>query len=296
MGATAGILNLLKGATTTVTTTITNSGPGGDSLSYTALTANGAGLPVTPASGGPLIFGQSGSGTVAYTGSAFGNATLTPTVNATNSTLGGPATQDLTTTSVTINVGVATVVGSGGTFAGATTLTSQAIGPGGSVAGLASQTNAGGAVVGTTGTILAGTTTSGTTVTMKWRAPNGPTETGVGTGLVSDVLELGGMNSGDVYTVSLTYSASLLSSLYGGPSAQLDKWNGSAWVTAGTNNVGNVAPDATPGDFGYYGGAVWANLTGTGGVVDLAAVPEPSTIILILSGLAMAIFAWRRKK
>ncbi len=289
LDAVAANLNLLKGATTTVTTTITNSGLG-DSLNYTALAAGAVGM--TPSSGGPLGFGQSGSGTGTFTGSSFGNATLTPTATATNATIGGSATQD-SASSVTINVGVATVVGSGGTFAGATTLTSQAIGAGGSLAGLASMTNAGGAVVGTTGTILAGTTEEGTTVTMKWRAPNGPTETGVGTGLISDVLELGGMNSGDVYTVSLTYSASLLSSLYGGPSAQLDEWNGSAWVAAGTNNVGNVAPDATPGDYGYFGGAVWANLTG-GGDPDLAAVPEPSSIILILSGLAMAIFAWRR--
>ncbi len=293
LGATAGITNLLKGATTTVTATITNSGSGtNDQLSYTALTVNGS----APASGGPLNFGQTGgTGAVAFTGVSFGNAILTPTVSATSSNIGGPATQDGTTTSVTINVGVATVVGSGGTFTGATTLTSQAIGAGGGLAGLASMTNAGGAVVGTTGTILAGTTEEGTTVTMKWRAPNGPTETGVGTGLISDVLRLNGLNEDDVYTVSLTYSASLLSSLYGGPSAQLDEWNGSAWVAAGTNNVGNVAPDATPGDYGYFGGAVWANLTG-GGDPDLAAVPEPSSIILILSGLAMAIFAWRRKK
>ncbi len=304
LGATAGILNLLKGATTTVTATITNSGSGtNDQLSYNSLTATATNVPAsltmnTPPSGSGLGFGATGqnTGTFNSSGSSFGNATITPSVSsATSTNIGGAATLD-GTTSVTINVGVATVVGSGGTFTGATTLTSQAIGAGGSVANLASQTNAGGAVVGTTGTILAGTTTSGTTVTMQWRAPNGPTETGVGTGLISDVLRLGGMNSGDVYTVSLTYSASLLSSLYGGPSAQLDELVAGNWVTAGTNNVGNVAPDSTPGDFGYFGGAVWANLTGTSGTVDLAAVPEPSTIILMLSGLAMAIFAWRKKK
>ncbi len=295
LGATAGILNLLKGATTTVTATITNSGSGtNDQLSYTALTVNGS----APASGGPLGFGASGgTGAVAFTGVSFGNATLTPTVSATSSNIGGPATQDGATTSAVINVGVATVVGSGGTFAGATTLTSQAIGAGGSLAGLASETIAGGPVVGTVGTIVAGTTTAGTTATMQWRAPNGATETGVGTGLVSDVLRLGGMNSGDVYTVSLTYSASLLSTLYGGnPYAQLDELVAGNWVKAGTHYAGNVAPDGTPGDYGYAGGVVWANLTGTSGTVDLAAVPEPSTIILMLSGLAMAIFAWRRKK
>jgi fibronectin-binding autotransporter adhesin len=89
---------LTQGQSTTVTSSITNSGTGSDdTLDYTNLnvsasggTLSGGTLP--KASGGPLAQGASDSGTNTYTAGTPGNITLIPLVgSATNGTIGGAA-------------------------------------------------------------------------------------------------------------------------------------------------------------------------------------------------------------
>ena len=128
LAAAAAASNLRVGATTGVTSTITNTGTGtADTLNYTGLGAT----PTTGAttSGGPLAQGASGTNNgLTFTASTVGANTITPTVGtANNATLGGNATLSGTTTaSVNVYSGQETYTGaSGGNYINGTNATVQ---------------------------------------------------------------------------------------------------------------------------------------------------------------------------
>jgi fibronectin-binding autotransporter adhesin len=230
----------------------------------------------------------------------------------------------------TANVGIATVVGAKSLSSDPTpTILSGQVAPAGVFLDLASKTlqdvsRVGDEVLGTEATLKGGhnATLSTATITMQWRtrtdaekveavpiAPAG--QYAAGGGLISDVMDLGNPN-GDLVAVQMTYSNAELLRIWhyddtnvaanDGGSIHMDWWNGSSWVNAGTIWKGNMAaPDGADltAEAGWYGvnlanHVVWAVINHGG---SLAAVPEPATIVMLLSGLmAMAGFAWRRKR
>ena len=227
----------------------------------------------------------------------------------------------------TANVGIATVVGSR-SLGGATILSGQ-VAPAGVFLDLASKTlqdlsRVGDEVLGTEATLKGGHNAglSTVTMTMQWRTRTEPEKVeavpiapagqyAAGGGLISDVMDLGNPN-GDLVAVQMSYSNTELLRIWhydgedvatnSGGSIHMDWWNGSSWVNAGTIWKGNMAaPDGADltAEAGWYGvnlanHVVWAVINHGG---SLAAVPEPGTIVMLLSGLmAMAGFAWRRKR
>jgi len=109
LGATASATKIHVGGSSTITATITNTGPSGnsaDTLNYTGLNVTGGvatGVSL-PKSGGPLANNSVGtdSGTATFTPSAAGPTIFTPAVTtATNATQGGSATPG-TNTPITV--------------------------------------------------------------------------------------------------------------------------------------------------------------------------------------------------
>ncbi len=107
-GATASTIHV--GGSSTITATIINTGTGlADSLNYTGLTVNANGGTIVggtlPISGGPVAnaSGQN-SGTTTFIGTSAGTYTITPVATTvTNSTIGGNATSQSTTSAI-VNV------------------------------------------------------------------------------------------------------------------------------------------------------------------------------------------------
>ena len=133
---------------------------------------------------------------------------------------------------------------------------------------------------------------------------------GSGGGLVSDVVNLSDPNN-DAVVVQMSYSNAELARIWGITDATpgintsgaiaLDYLSGSTWVAAGTTWKGNMA---APTDADVSSEVGWSGIDLTNGVVwavvnhggELAAVPEPGTIVMLLTGvLALVGFALRRR-
>jgi len=230
LGVTAGATNVLKGGTTTLSTTITNTGTGtADTLNFTGLGATttvGATINNATTSGGPLAQAAASSNAgQTFTSSTYGSYVVTSAVGtATNATAGGNATLSGSAGTVTINVGNATAAATPlstnlYTFAPGNAL-SASIAANGSYAGLSSRTtrtngntatpSAAGESLGTEAIIIEGTASGNAeTVSMNWRvrAPSEfpttatflPVQGAAGTnpskfGAYSDIVEISGMS------------------------------------------------------------------------------------------------------
>ncbi len=164
-------------------------------------------------------------------------------------------------------------------------------------------------MVGSTATILAGTnSSSGTaqTVSMAWR-----TQT-LGEGLFSDVVDVSGMalsgGNGQTapFVLQMTYNPGLILSpnelpYLGWLNPNTGIWENAVLGNYGSSNdtfvgVGAWNGDMILGDWGVNTAddTVWAVVDHNS---DFAAVPEPSAIILLgISAICVAGFAWRRKR
>jgi len=106
LSTSAGSTLLHSGATTTLTTVVTNTGSGtADTLNYSGLGATAANGSVSGSttSGGPLAQSATGTNTQTYTATTTGSDTISATGSGTNATLGGSATLT-SSTGTTINV------------------------------------------------------------------------------------------------------------------------------------------------------------------------------------------------
>ncbi|MDD4889025.1 MAG: PEP-CTERM sorting domain-containing protein [Phycisphaerae bacterium] len=163
----------------------------------------------------------------------------------------------------------------------------------------------GAATLSTIATIIEGGASGDATVTEAWRtrtlAENDPT-TGF---LVSDVLKLTGILSGDLYVLQMTYSEAAVTAL-GKTEADLGLLysadDGASWLSAGTGvNMG--AYDTAYIDYGNVWGVdtnknvAWAVLDHNSQFAVGLVVPEPATMaFLAIGGIAILGGAIRRRR
>ncbi|MCE5279235.1 MAG: LamG domain-containing protein [Planctomycetaceae bacterium] len=318
LGASVAHSNILKGGSTGVTATLSSAtGSNLDAVNWSVNNGGTAGL-VLAGSGTNLAAGTSAPGVNGtFTGSDYGDVTVTAGAAATNVVLGTGANGSPAAQGVVITVGNATA--GTGAFDGTGNHTLYAdVAPGGSMAGLASRTvNS----LSTEAIILAGTNAGGSTVGMNWRtrtpdeifdgvnpvAPQGVL--GGKNGLVSDVVEVGGTGS-NIYVLSMTYNPADLwiptgytaDTLAENGYIFLARSDSSGWGQAagGAFTLGafeDTNLDGLGNDLGRWGvdpatHTAWA-VVDTGGV--FAVIPEPATLTLtILGGLAYFLFPKRK--
>ncbi|MCE5327244.1 MAG: LamG domain-containing protein [Planctomycetaceae bacterium] len=318
LGASAAHSNILKGGSTGVTATLSSAaGSNLDAVNWSVNNGGTAGL-VLAGSGTNLAAGTSAPGvTGTFTGSDYGDVTVTAGAAATNVVLGTGANGSPATHGVVITVGNATA--GAGAFDGTGSHTLYAdVATGGSMAGLASRTvNS----LSTEAIILAGTNAGGSAVGMNWRTRTADEifdgvnpvalqgVLGGKNGLISDVVEVSG-TGGNIYVLSMSYNVGDLwipagytaDSLAAGEYIFLAHDAGSDWTAAGTGafTLGAFAESGSGGltdDLGRWGvdpatHTAWA-VVDTGGV--FAVIPEPTTLSVIVLG-AMAMAFYRRRK
>jgi fibronectin-binding autotransporter adhesin len=273
--STSGVTNVLLNGKATLAVTVQNSGAGG--TADINVTGNG----VTKVVGGPV-------GPVAVAAGAT-NPVNGLSFSSSSYGAGQSGTLSITDTSLTVPTVNATVSGMNVGLATPGQAMSAALAGGEDMSGLASKTLANGAahLLGTEAMIMGGDY-AGTAhqLTETWRARTA----GEGTSLISDVVNVAGMTAGTQYVLAVDYTAGMAAA----GSQRLSWYNGSAWVNAGSINMGNTPWFAWDGvgSYGYFGGKVWAVTTNQGA---FAAVPEPSTLVLLATGLIGLLVYVRRR-
>ena len=294
LSTTAASSRILVGQSTTLNTTITNTGTTGqDTLNFTGLGSSSTGVAgSTTSSSTPVALGASAHNTAqTFTGSATGNQTIAPTVaTATNATAGGSATLSGTPASATVDVvalrtitnGAVTSLGtlhSGATVSG----TANAFTSTGSNATTTSVQVAGGSgaadsngvtLTGSSTSFTGGTSTSvnGSTQTLGGTITNSAGGTTTGSfNLAATTLETG---LGDTYApVTVGYTANVYTGL--------GVWNTSTSGAWGT--ITGTTPDAAfLGNWTAAGGApgVTAGFTGVDTATFGAQTATPITVSL----------------
>ena len=112
------------------------------------------------------------------------------------------------------------------------------------------------------------------------------------------MLDVSGMVPGTVFTLQMQYNATEALNLYGPSVSPFLSWLNTGtgqWEAAGTTNLGNVAwaPGDAVGTYGYSGGTVWAV---TNHNSEFAATPEPSTFVMLGTGLVTLLLYMRRRR
>ncbi len=178
--AAGGVTSLLKGANTTFTASLTNSGTGAqDTLGYSALTATATNGTITGTAGTGSAIAQGATGsvvTLTFTGTSNGTSALTPTATVTNTAAAGTPANTPTNTTFNITVGNATandvftaVSGTPKTTFGTALTGTVNQANAWATNKISSTTTAGGNVLGNTATILDAVLTANRTVSMAWR-------------------------------------------------------------------------------------------------------------------------------
>jgi len=283
LNSTASITNLLKGANTDITTTLTNLGGAtpatADTIDYSNVTAGLTGVGSltagTPIGGTGLADPNSVSNTSqTYSGSTYGSATITP-----SGTITSPSTSPTgTTNAVVINVGNAATNG----INFGTALSGNSTGTGNALSSITSDTEA---------QVLQ--ITNGLNVTMDWREAGADVAP-----IVGDVVRVLTTDSAYVLILSYANNPGVENSYFLGtriPSTNF--WTGAGDMITYLNQ-GTYAGQTTLGMWGNDTGGnyVWAIIDGTvgGATNEFAVIPEPASLMLLGLG-AVGLLARRRR-
>lgn len=274
-GASTKVVNLgnvLKGATSPQSSTVSISKTGSDYTNFGVTTAGGATSTFTP---GLLAAGtQTASGTLGLASTSTYGA-VSGTVTISNNSWGGGAGygQDdaVDVFTVTANVGLATAANSGVNNRNAfdtNLILSGVVAAGGNYAGLSSKTLAGNGALGTEAVLLKGTNPNATaqTVTMNWRT-RAQVENTTPLRLLSDIVSVdgmaktGGQTSGSrqetgLFVVQLNYNTSMLDA-----NTAQSLANRGGFAVGYLNEDYDAIPGPTPGDMWQL--AVAGNFGGT---------------------------------